>query len=182
MDGDNTFYLMKHEDGTVFGPVTFNQIREWARQAQISPMDKVSTDEKTWNYGSFYPEFEMDYLIEASPDQYYGPTTVGAVEEFFKLGEIGEDTIIINCKEGSEQLIRSFAFFKSPKKETKVQAPEQKPTNEPALVSIRQNLQLRIRELEESLLHERRARKAAEQLNEKLQTKLQLTRPSFKDQ
>ena len=45
MDESKKWYLMKYEDGGVFGPVTFDQIRQWAVDAQISPLDKLSQDE-----------------------------------------------------------------------------------------------------------------------------------------
>ena len=79
---------MKNDDGTVFGPISFEQLRQWSVDAQVSPLDKVSTDEKNWIKAPMVPELEMDYLVEVSPDQFYGPTTIGAVREFLQVGEI----------------------------------------------------------------------------------------------
>src|SRR5438093_10971751 len=104
MDEAQTWYLMKHDDGSVFGPITLDQLRQWAEDAQVSPFDKVSTDERTWTKAPMIPELGMDYLIEVTPDQYYGPTTLGAVREFLEMGEISGDTILTNCKDGSESL------------------------------------------------------------------------------
>ena len=53
--------------GTIFGPITFDQLHQWALDAQVSPLDKVSSDEKTWLKAPMVPELEMDYLIEVSP-------------------------------------------------------------------------------------------------------------------
>ena len=82
MESAATWYLMKNEDGSIFGPITFDQLHTWAIDAQVSPLDRVSSDEKTWVKAPMVPELEMDYLIEVTPDQFYGPTTLGAVREF----------------------------------------------------------------------------------------------------
>jgi len=168
MDESKKWYLMKYEDGGVFGPVTFEQIRQWAVDAQISPLDKLSTDEITWLKAPMIPELEMDFLIEVSPDQYYGPTTIGALKEFIEMGEIGPDTLITNCKDGSALTVKDYPELQP------APASEGQTTRspEPVRTNIRVSLQQRIRDLEHSLLEERRAREAAEALVEKLEARL----------
>ena len=85
---DTKWYLRKSHDGSEFGPIAFEQLRQWAADAQISPLDRVSTDAKAWLKAPMVPELEMDYLIEVGEDKYYGPTTVGALREFLTAGEI----------------------------------------------------------------------------------------------
>ncbi|MEA3187323.1 MAG: hypothetical protein QOD99_1153 [Chthoniobacter sp.] len=162
MEDAQKWFLMKHDDGTVFGPLTFEQLRLWALEAQVSPLDKVSTDEKTWIKAPMVPELEMDYLLEVSPDQYYGPTTIGAVREFLQIGEITPENVVTNCKDGSERLVRDIPELQAPAADD----------DQPVRTSIRLSLQQRIRELEEHLLEERRARDAAEHRCEKLEAKL----------
>lgn len=169
MDESKKWYLMKYEDGGVFGPVSFEQIRQWAVDAQISPLDKLSNDEVTWLKAPMIPELEMDFLIEVSPDQYYGPTTVGALKEFIAMGEIGPDSMITNCKDGSTLTVKETPELQAafaPVGEDQVR------TQEPVRTNIRLSLQQRIRDLEHSLLEERRARETAEKLVEKLEAKL----------
>jgi peptidoglycan hydrolase-like protein with peptidoglycan-binding domain len=161
MDETQKVYLMKHGDSSVFGPVSFTQVRQWAIDAQVSPLDKISTDQNNWIKAPMIPELEMDYLVEVSPDQYYGPTTLGAVREFLVMGEINRDTTITNCKDGSTQTVREIPFLKVPTEE-----------DQPVRSSVRVSLQQRIRDLEESLLDERRAREAAEQLVERLEARV----------
>ena len=81
-------YLLKAEDSEVFGPVDFKQVTAWATAAQISPLDKVSSDQQTWFKAPMVPELEMDWLIELTSEQLYGPTTLGAIQEFLNLGEV----------------------------------------------------------------------------------------------
>ncbi|MDB6151589.1 MAG: hypothetical protein JWL90_42 [Chthoniobacteraceae bacterium] len=162
MDESQRWYLLKHEDGALFGPIKFEQLKQWALEAQVSPLDKVSNDEKSWIKAPMVPELEMDYLVEVSPDQFYGPTTMGAVREFLQMGEISTRARITNCRDGSETVLNELPGI----------APVQTEEITPVRTSIRVNLQQRIRELEEVLLEERRAREIAEHLVEKLEAKL----------
>ncbi|MEP6671179.1 MAG: GYF domain-containing protein [Chthoniobacter sp.] len=165
MESAATWYLMKNEDGSIFGPITFDQLHEWASDAQVSPLDKVSSDEKNWMKAPMVPELGMDYLIEVSPDQFYGPTTLGAVREFLQIGEINGDTPVTNCRDGSVVIIKDIP-------ELQAAAPDEDAMQQPVRTSIRVNLQQRVRELEETLMDERRAREQAEHLVERLETKL----------
>ena len=163
MEDSNKWFLMKHDDGTVFGPISFAQLKQWAVDAQVSPLDKVSQDEQTWIKAPMVPELEMDYLVEVTPEQFYGPTTFGAVREFLTMGEINSETPITNCRDGSVALVREIPELQPPQEEDVVQ---------PVRTSIRFNLQQRIRELEEALMEERRGREMAEHMCEKLEAKL----------
>ena len=164
MDESQSWYLTKHDDGSVFGPISFNQLKQWAIDAQVSPLDKVSTDQNTWVKAPMIPELEMDYLVEVSPDQFYGPTTLGAIREFLQMGEINSETLVTNCRDGSQTALKNFPELRTTREEDDVQRPVR--------TSIRFNLQQRIRELEEALLEERRGREMAEHLVEKLEAKL----------
>ncbi|MGA3171914.1 MAG: DUF4339 domain-containing protein [Chthoniobacteraceae bacterium] len=161
MEENNQWYLMKYDDGSVFGPVSFDQLRQWAEDAQISPLDKISPDESTWIKAPMVPELGMDYLVEVSTDQYYGPTTLGAVREFLLIGEINSDTCLTNCKDGAQLRVSDFPEL-LPKREEE----------QPVRTSIRLSLQKRIRELEEALMDERRAREASELRCERLEARL----------
>jgi hypothetical protein len=164
MENPQHWFLMKNDDGTVFGPIKFEQLRQWAVDAQVSPLDKVSTDEKKWVKAPMIPELQMDYLVEVSPDQFYGPTTLGAVREFLQMGEIHAETTVTNCRDGSSTLVKDIPELQT--------TPEEEEALQPVRTSIRVNLQQRIRDLEETLMDERRAREQAEHLVEKLEAKL----------
>jgi hypothetical protein len=164
MEIAQTWYLMKNDDGTIFGPISFELLQQWSLDAQISPLDKVSNDEKTWVKAPMVPELQMDFLVEVSPDQFYGPTTLGAVREFLQAGEINSDTPVTNCRDGSVRQVRDIPELQIPE--------EEEDATQPVRTSIRVNLQQRVRDLEEALMEERRAREQAEHLVEKLEAKL----------
>jgi len=149
----NKWYLTKYDDGTIFGPMSLDRLRQWAVDAYISPLDKVSSDAQNWVKAPMVPELQMDYLLELESGQYYGPTTVGAVREFLADGEITEETLVTNCKTGECRPLAEFEIFMPPDEASLVQGRS----------SVRENLQSRIRELEELLMEERRLRTVAEE-------------------
>ena len=166
MDASQSWYLQKYEDETLFGPMPFDQLKQWAFDAQISPLDKISHDGNTWVKAPMVPDLEMDYLVEVSPDQYYGPTTFGAIREFLQAGEIHADTEVTNCRDGTKVPLKEIPELQASRDD------EDNLLAVPVRASIRVNLQQRIRELEELLMDERRARETAEHVIDKLEAKL----------
>ena len=144
MNDDDTpkWFLMKQE-GEVYGPMPFSQLLQWAVDAFISPMDKVSSDGQNWVKAPMVAELNMDFLVEAPDGTFYGPTTIGAIREFFASGEIHLESLVTNCKTRERKRLQDF-----PKQTLQVHASE--------------NLQERVRELEEIILQERQARQLAE--------------------
>ena len=161
-----TLYLLKAENSEVFGPVDFEQLTTWATAAQVSPLDKISSDQQTWFKAPMVPELGMDYLIELTSEQLYGPTTLGAIQEFINLGEVHGDTNIINAKDGSSDLVRDIPALVLPGNEP---AEPAEPVGHPLRTGIRASLQQRIRELEHTLIEERRALDTLEERYEKLE-------------
>jgi hypothetical protein len=164
VEESQSWYLLKNDDGTIFGPIAFQQLKQWSTDAQISPLDKVSVDAQNWMRAPMLPELEMDYLVEVSPDQYYGPTTFGAIREFLQMGEINGETQITNCKDGSITALKNIP---------ELQVGQDDEEAKPVRTSIRFNLQQRIRELEEALMDERRSREDAEHHLARLEAKLE---------
>ena len=163
------WFLRKHEDGSIFGPISFEQLAEWASTAQIAPHDAISTDQATWTKAPMLPQLGMDWLVEVTSERYYGPTTLGAVQEFIRLGEIDAQTYIINACDGTRRQIQEFSDLlqagdESASVETgSAEASEPQLSSAPAASGISIDLQDRIRDLEQSLREERRALEEAEE-------------------
>ena len=167
MPTSTSWYLLKAEDGTIFGPISFEQLYAWSASAQISPLDKVSNDQVTWIKSPMVPELHMDWLVELTSDQLYGPTTVGALQEFLNLGEINGETTLINARDGTSALVREIEGLTIPEEE-----PETAETaGQPVRTGIRASLQQRIRQLESTLLEERKALESLEERYSKLESK-----------
>jgi len=163
MDDTSKWFLMKQADGAIFGPMPLRQLRQWALDACISPLDKVSSDEINWMKAPMLPELDMDYLLEVEPGLFYGPTTIGAIREFLTNGEISLENPLINCHTGDQKPLREYPqLFQTP----------ENPDAPIIRVSARENLQDRIRQLEENLLQERLRRKNAEELRAKAEARV----------
>ncbi|MBS0659248.1 MAG: DUF4339 domain-containing protein [Verrucomicrobia bacterium] len=149
------WYLRKKGGEEAFGPVSFAQLHAWAESAQISPLDSVSPDGANWQRAPMLAELQMDWLIELGDGALYGPTTLGALREFVRAGDITAESEIIDAVAGSRHLVGELLF--GPDLE-----PSPEPTVEHATAPVRasggikENLQQRIRELEERLLEARR--------------------------
>src|SRR2546421_3144077 len=125
MDEPSTqgWFLRKHEDGSVFGPLSFEQLAQWASMAQIAPHDSISSDQLTWIKAPMLPELGMDWLVELTSEQYYGPTTLGAIQEFVRLGEIDAQTFIINSCDGSRRQIKDISeLLQTPLEDVPIQS------------------------------------------------------------
>ncbi|MBA3830428.1 MAG: hypothetical protein H0X34_00750 [Chthoniobacterales bacterium] len=150
--GQQNWFLRKHVDGSVFGPLPFEQMRRWADGAQIAPHDQISHDQETWLKAPMFPELEMDWLVEVTREHYYGPTTLGAIQEFLRLGEIGEANFIINSCNGSRRQIKGLPeLAREPNEPFDVS--DHAPPPSPMAINLRD----RIDDLEQSLFEERRA-------------------------
>ncbi len=150
------WFLRKHEDGGIFGPLTFAQLEHWASAAQIAPHDLLSADQEAWIKAPMLPELQMDWLVEITSDQYYGPTTLGAIEHFLRLGEINGETWIINSCDGARQQINELpALFRKERRAPGENAGETDTGPEATSMSI--DLHERISSLEQTLREERRA-------------------------
>lgn len=141
------WFLRKHGEGELFGPVPFEQIQDWAASAYINPQDAVSNDGKTWTKAPMFAELQMDWLIEVPEHPLYGPTSTGTLLEFLRMGEISGETRIVNCCTGETMTVAEAPF--------QVVAAEEEPPAQGPRGSIKASLQSRIMELETTLLEKR---------------------------
>jgi hypothetical protein len=164
------WFLRKHEDGNIFGPLPFVQLARWASSAQVAPHDVVSIDQMTWTKAPMLPELEMNWLVEVTTERFYGPTTLGAIQEFMRLGEINGDTFVINSCDGSRRRVSEMPLVLS-------QVPIDEETGNfsasPLASGMSINVEDRIRDLEQALREERRALQEAEERYRVLELKYQ---------
>jgi len=176
---NQTWFLRKHEDGSTFGPVRFDQIARWAAEAQIAPHDTLSNDRQTWVKAPMLAQLGMDWLVELTSENYYGPTTLGALQEFIRLGEIDGETLVINTRNGACCKIQEMPQLwetgaDAGDAQTEIQFGD--PVG-PAVAGMSIALREQIRDLEQSLEGERRALIEAErryaELKEKYEAAIQ---------
>jgi hypothetical protein len=156
--------------------VRFDQIAHWAAAAQIAPHDMLSSDQQTWIKAPMLPQLGMDWLVELTSENYYGPTTLGALQEFVRLGEIDGHTFVINTCDGTRRQIRQmpdlWEIAQSETNEDQFQIQLDDPVG-PGVAKISIRLQERIRDLEQTLQEERRALAESEQRYAELERKYQ---------
>jgi len=171
---NQSWFLRKHEDGSTFGPVRFDQIARWAAAAQIAPHDTLSNDRETWVKAPMLTQLGMDWLVELTSEHYYGPTTLGALQEFIRLGEIDGETLVINTLNGARCKIQEMPQLWETEQadaggaQTEIQLGD--PVG-PAVAGMSIRLQAQIRDLEQSLAEERRALIEAERRYAELKEK-----------
>ncbi len=163
-ESTDPWYLKKHDDGEIFGPVPLGRIVEWAGTAQVAPQDEVSSDRANWTKAPMVAELKMDWIVRLDEDHYYGPTTIGSLLEFRENKEINGETLIIDCCTATEQKFKDTAFF--------LQTSEADVSHSPSRGGIRLSLQKRIRELEVGLLEKRRQLDAASETIHRLERRV----------
>ena len=169
------WFLRKHEDGSTFGPVQFEQITRWAAAAQIAPHDTLSSDGQTWVRAPMVPQLNMDWLVELTTEHYYGPTTLGTLREFIRLGEIDGETVVINSCDGTRRQVREMPdLWETPLEtdENQFEIELGDPVG-PGVAKMSLRVQERIRDLERTLQEERRALAEIQQRYDELERKYQ---------
>ena len=122
----------------------------------------------------------MDWLVELTSEHYYGPTTLGALQEFTRLGEIDGETLVINTRNGTRCKIQEMPQLWETGQtdggdaQTEIQLGD--PVG-PAVEGMSIPFQEQIRDLEQNLEEERRALMEAErrytELNQKYEAVIQ---------
>jgi hypothetical protein len=122
------------------------------------------------------PQLSMDWLVELTSEHYYGPTTLGTLREFIRLGEIDSETVVINSCDGTRRQVREMPDLW----ETE---PSQADENQfqiqlgdavgPSVAKMSGRLHERIRDLEQTLQEERRALAESQQRYNELEQKYQ---------
>jgi hypothetical protein len=170
------WFLRKHEDGHTFGPLPFEQLARWASSAQVAPQDVVSTDEVTWMKAPMLEELAMDWLVELTTERYYGPTTLGAIQEFMRLGEINDRMFVINSCDGLRKQINEMPLVlptPSVNQGNDLASAAEEMADEPSASGMAIDVQDRIRDLEQTLSEERRALHELEERYRALEAKYQ---------
>jgi hypothetical protein len=122
------------------------------------------------------PQLSMDWLVELTSENYYGPTTLGTLREFIRLGEIDGETIVINSCDGTRRQVREMPDLwetaPSETDENQFQIQLDDPVG-PTVAKMSNPLQERIRDLEQTLEEERRVLAESQQRYNELERKYQ---------
>src|SRR5262249_40311756 len=120
------------------------------------------------------PQLGMDWLVGITSEHYYGPTTLGALQEFIRLGEIDGETHVINAFNGARCKIQEMPQLWESGRADAADAQTEIQLGDPvgpAVSGMSVHLQEQIRDLEQSLEDERRALIEAERRYAELKEK-----------
>jgi hypothetical protein len=110
----HTWYLLKASDKEVYEAKDLETLRGWAADAKISPLDKISSDNRmSWQRAPMIAELQMDLLVQMPDNYLYGPTNVATIQEFMATGEIDENVTIINCLDNKESRLADLSWFQA---------------------------------------------------------------------
>jgi hypothetical protein len=122
------------------------------------------------------PQLSMDWLVELTSENYYGPTTLGTLREFIRLGEIDGETIVINSCDGTRRQVREMPDLwetaPSEADENQFQIQLGDPVG-PTVAKMSNPLHERIRDLEQTLEEERRVLAEIQERYNELERKYQ---------
>jgi hypothetical protein len=111
---DRTWHLLKASDKEIFGPTDLEPLRGWASESKLSPLDKISSDDRlSWQRAPMIAELQMDLLVQMPDNYLYGPTNVATIQEFLATGEIDENVTIINCLDNTEKRLADLSWFQA---------------------------------------------------------------------
>ena len=100
-------WRVRLDDGSEYGPVEEGKLLSWAREGRITPSSQISSDGTTWILASRKPELGMDWLVETSPGEYFGPFHHDVVQGLLDSGKITSETRTFRLSDKSESALKS---------------------------------------------------------------------------
>ena len=91
------WYLLKN-DGTVYGPVGWSELQEWAADGRIAPEDCLSEDRRSWKSAPSFADLRMEWLVELDDGSRYGPIHLMALREMQQEGSLSGDTRLLHAR------------------------------------------------------------------------------------
>lgn len=84
-------WYVKNTEGKVFGPIDLATLVKWTKDGRIEPLAGLSTDLKHWCLAPQKAELEMDWVIENTPSQFYGPVHRNQIDAWIQSGTLSPD-------------------------------------------------------------------------------------------
>lgn len=100
-------WRVRLDDGSEYGPVDEDKLLSWAREGRIAPSSQISSDGTTWILAPRKPELGMDWLVETSPGEYFGPFHHDVVQGLLDSKKITSETRTFRLVDKSEPALKS---------------------------------------------------------------------------
>ncbi|HUB66013.1 MAG TPA: hypothetical protein VL981_00850 [Candidatus Methylacidiphilales bacterium] len=143
--------VKKVADGSIYGPVDVNTLKEWANSAQVAPQDMIDLSDDNWRRAPEIEFLDMIWQVTLPGDEVYGPTTLGTLREFVQEGLINDKTVATHAKTNQSLPIGAlFAAIEFEKKRA-MRRPPKESKKSTASLAVDMAKDQRIRQLEEDL-------------------------------
>ena len=103
----NVMWRVRLDDGSEYGPVDEGKLLSWAREGRITSSSQISSDGTTWIFAPQKPELGMEWLIEISSGEYFGPFHYDVVKELLDSKKITSETRTFRLSDKSEPALKS---------------------------------------------------------------------------
>jgi len=87
-------WLLRKPDGSTYGPVDLDTLKQWAGTGRVAPEDHVSADGKEWVPATELPALEMRWEVLLEGGGRYGPLNILAVGELLLDGSVSEHDMV----------------------------------------------------------------------------------------
>ena len=96
-------WYVKNTEGKVFGPIDLATLVKWTKDGRIEPLAGLSTDLKHWCLAPQKAELEMDWVIENTPSQFYGPVHRDQIDAWIQSGTLSPDAHFYRSERDAEK-------------------------------------------------------------------------------
>ena len=96
MSSQTEHWYLRKDDGSEYGPVSLDRLRQWAAECRLTPGNRVSRDRDDWIPVEHLAALEMDWMARRPDGCEYGPFTIRAVPELFQHGILPPDAELRN--------------------------------------------------------------------------------------
>ena len=148
--------VRKAPDGSIYGPVDTEMLKEWANSAQIAPEDVVDESDEKWRVAPEVDFLEMLWLVKLPGGETYGPTTVGTLREFINEGLVTEKTLATHAKTHQSLPLTALVAAVDFEKKRAERRPTIDANKSTASLAVEMAKDQHIRQLEEDLKELRR--------------------------
>ncbi len=196
---DKRSWFLRIAGGTIFGPVTTRGLALWARQGRVAPGNEISQDREHWLPAEQLPELAMNWYLEDPGGKLLGPFNKEAGEKLLNEGRVVKGARLVPSEEidpaRRQRLAEARQQPRAPEHpelalDVDKSSPQATPLSEQTWRKEREELRLRIAELEAQIKqvlrsaekerrdHVRREEQLQRQLDEHKQTLQETERTS----
>jgi len=93
-------WSLRKPDGSIYGPVPFEQILDWARDGRVEPSDSVQAGDSVWRPAPAVPELELDWTIQSVDGETIGPLHIEAMREVWRANQIAPRARVTRVSSG----------------------------------------------------------------------------------